>query len=933
MTFPGTPNANQYTYWDGTKFLPEGVPFHVIRGDDPSVPFLSRRDVAPDVQAWYNSVNTTGGKLRLINPCFKSHIDFTAQIFNQVPISIDMQGEVSMLLNAGELELYSKMHIHGDGGSGFSDIGDAAVIVGYNNTGAKAEDTRLEGFNGRLDGYYYIISFLDNSLTANFPDSANGQILTITSGGDGSAVGTYVVLSQGGQIASYGTHSCFALFQGAGVPNPNQTGLHWTFGASSGTTGQIPASGAGGVFKTIRLSGLTANTIAQLDRGTAYKKHVYLTNCNQTALNQIYRVFGAENITTGSTVAYMAHYPSYDNTGYTTPATFPEFGVGGSSGTPTIEYLFTTSAIRMEGLDMKVSNFSTQNFPGNGIQVDQFRNITSRVHIDRVSMQTNAYSNFFHTIPLELQGFELYITNSLFTYVKAPSVLITNYTLQAETGLIFFDKCLFTGGGIITQPQSIPTETFPIHIINSTTESLLVPFVQHDPRAGLLDEIALRNVSLADQATNIPAIDMLVASTSNFASNILIIRLFGDIATSPPIGTNVRPSAFENKSSFTQGFALPKTKSATAEYTLEDGNRLDSLLTNAPSSFSPVLDFGFNLSIPDVSIWNTLPGTGFGTATVAFTNGLAAPNRLVNNTSNFPDGYIVPTLSGTGQRQLLAYSVTPQVGDYFVVGAWLQSTDPTKLADLGFFGNNWSDTNVRFSNGGTGGTLSDLNGTYVGGHWKYISAIYKVVHSDVAPTQLLLLVGSNNGGGLSSVNVYNYWAKYIPTSASISEQEIVRWYRHHGRYQVPGAGAGNLAIDKRLLLDWGGRLTLGANASNQLITSSSSMLFNGVSGLLDTMITSSNADVTVATTAANQIIGMKALSANRNINLPASPLLGQKIVIKDLDGSLASFNIIVNGNGHNIDGSATLTLTNSSAGPKSAVNLYFVSNTDGWIVT
>lgn len=815
--------ANQYGAWNGTAFVGEGVPFHVIRGDDPSVPFLSRRDCTADVQAWYNANNTTGGKLRLINPCFKTRLDFSAQITNGVPINIDFQGELSFLINAGELELFDKISLRGDGGSGFSDVAGSANIVAYNSLGQKSEDDRLFATSGAaLTGPFYIVQFLDNSLTATFPDSANGQTFTITSGGDGSAVGTYVVLSQGGTGGSYGVHSCYALFLGSGAPGSNQTGLHWTFGAQSGITGQIPQ--VGGVFKTIRVSGLsstTQSTMLGLGLGSFYKKHLYIANSSQTQLNTRYRVFGAENVSTGVPVAYVMHYPVQDNHGYAIPITLPEYGVGGSSGAPTLEYIFVTSGIRIEGTDISVANFSMRTFPGFGIQVDSFKNLTARVRIDRVSVQTNSYPSFFHTTPLEVQGFEVFVTNSIFNYVQSPAALITNYTLQAETGLVTFERCLFEGGGILVQPQGPPVETEPLYIENSVTEGLAGPVVVHDPRAGLLDEISIRKVSIADPpSAGIPVVDLLTPGVFNFASNINVIRLSGDIATSQLVGPNVRPNVLEVKTSFTQELSLPKVLPLATEYTIEDGGRIDALSPNAPSSFAPVCDFGFGVTIPDPSTWGTLPG-GTGTCTVTFTTGQTGPNRLANTASDS----FVPVLGGTGQRRLAHVAVTPVVGDYVMVGVWVQSQDPTQLVQLPEFAANWEDTNVHFTNGASGFGLSDLSGTYLGGHWQHLTSCYKVAYSpDGTPTFLDFFAGTASG---VSVAVYGYWAKYIPTSAAIPEHEIIRWYRQHARYQVPGASAGNLAIDRRMRLDWGGRAQLGATAGGGLQISGGATWYSG----------------------------------------------------------------------------------------------------------
>lgn len=55
--------------------------------------------------------------------------------------------------------------------------------------------------------------------------------------------------------------------------------------------------------------------------------------------------------------------------------------------------------------------------------------------------------------------------------------------------------------------------------------------------------------------------------------------------------------------------------------------------------------------------------------------------------------------------------------------------------------------------------------------------------------------------------------------------------------------------------------------------------------------------------------------ASRHLNMPASPLLGQVIVLKDADASAAASNILIHGNGYDLDGDPTVTWnTNGSWG-------------------
>jgi len=69
--------------------------------------------------------------------------------------------------------------------------------------------------------------------------------------------------------------------------------------------------------------------------------------------------------------------------------------------------------------------------------------------------------------------------------------------------------------------------------------------------------------------------------------------------------------------------------------------------------------------------------------------------------------------------------------------------------------------------------------------------------------------------------------------------------------------------------------------------------------------------------------GLNGLTANRTVTLPAAPTSGDEIVVKDEDGSLAGFNIVINGNGKNIDGAPTYTMTLAQNGQFGSVTLLY----------
>src|SRR5215472_13652444 len=67
---------------------------------------------------------------------------------------------------------------------------------------------------------------------------------------------------------------------------------------------------------------------------------------------------------------------------------------------------------------------------------------------------------------------------------------------------------------------------------------------------------------------------------------------------------------------------------------------------------------------------------------------------------------------------------------------------------------------------------------------------------------------------------------------------------------------------------------------------------------------------------ANVLVSFRALSGTATLTLLNSPLVGQRIAVLDEDGSLASFDITLNGNGNTINGASTQSLHALGCGPR-----------------
>lgn len=99
--------------------------------------------------------------------------------------------------------------------------------------------------------------------------------------------------------------------------------------------------------------------------------------------------------------------------------------------------------------------------------------------------------------------------------------------------------------------------------------------------------------------------------------------------------------------------------------------------------------------------------------------------------------------------------------------------------------------------------------------------------------------------------------------------------------------------------------------------------------ITDVVVNISNADYAIVVSNLSTLVCMSGLSANRTVTLPASPTTGQKVVVKDTDGSLATRNIIIAGNGHNIDAASSYTLSNIQ-GPYSSLSMQY--NGTVWLI-
>jgi len=784
-------------------------------------PFLSRPDDAPSINSQITALGTAGGRIRLYNPTIKSPLSLPPRGYGGGNVTLEIVGQMTILVNGGEIDIDGETTIAGYGGGSqevSGNVSPGASVIGLNYAGAQAADDRLAGLTAAMTGPFYLVDL--SGFPANtFNDASNNQSLTITAGGDGSAVGSYVVLaplSPGNQ--------CRALFRGVGKPTLPQSGLSWSFGSGSGAAATVV-----GVTTVSRLTGFSAATVSNLNQIYAYKNIVYLTNCSQAALNGNFRCLGGETVTqSGNLALYIVNNIPFNNV-YATAATLPEYGVGGVLAAPTIHYQLTQALIRIRSSTVTVSNLTIPAPPGPGILLDGALQVSGQYQLNNLAIGSNTAAGY--SFPVFNDGvFEVYYNACAFNnHSGLPSILLTtSCTNLGGAGLQYFYKCQWAGAGshILMASQS-STSQGSLYFYDNLIESLAQPFILLDPRGGSSNEIIVDNISNND--TNVST--LLDETVPGRFGDLSILRFGpgGSMGESTPLfGSNVRGIRelyIRGEPVASTPFDLGGVGDVLPDYSIDRSNRLDVSLAGAWDAFAPVISQGFDLAMPDVSTWAGLAGSG----TITFPAGLRAPDGNTNAAGN-----LVPMLhSAAGDQSKTVFSIakTPAVGDYILVGMWMQAQNPAFAAAspgqpsfIGFA----NPIPIRID-GGASASFNILDGCAYqkGSQWTYVTAIGQVTTSDGNPNALNFVIHTAAGQDMA---FYAPWAKYIPASSGIAAKEIIRWYRR-SRGHVALTAAGNLGIHPNQKLAWSNRVTLGIDAGNDLVTSSNKLLLGGGVGI------------------------------------------------------------------------------------------------------
>jgi hypothetical protein len=554
MTFLGKPNQNNHIFWDGTKFTqgPENtfvnantsisgdghqqvfMPVYTIIGDDPgTVPFLSATDNAPAFNAILASQK--GGKIRLINPCFKTKPNLTTITS---PLTIEIEGELRYLINVGELEIGAEVNIigtgkgfFGAGGSG-SAVGATAAIRGYTNaTGNVGQDPNLGGTTASFSGPFYTLDF--QGFPANAITSAVfGQTMTITSGGDATLLGTWTILSNASEVDSSNS-TCRAVKNSGGIPSstPLFNNIAVTIGSNNYTNINTHDMGIGTSPRAMKITGLR-----NLDPTKAWKQYMLVTGAAQTDLNQFYRMYGALNSTTAYVPASLQFYNSTPLFHFPASPTFPD----GNDGA--ITWQVSSASIRVLGSNATIKGMAFANCVGPGLVLDFNTASGGGTHVDHCSFIASSYA-----VPcMILDGtFEDWFTFCVFEGLFFPAVLINQSSWNGSqfAGLLHFTDCGFSTNGVLAQqtlPPAFAGIGLDIYFERIVYESGLTSFLKIDPRGTITSLIRLLDMTIADQplsATTIAAGSngqSLPQSTINVASTSAF-RQFPTLPTSGSI--------------------------------------------------------------------------------------------------------------------------------------------------------------------------------------------------------------------------------------------------------------------------------------------------------------------------------------------------------------------------------------------------------------
>jgi hypothetical protein len=356
-----------------------------------------------------------------------------------------------------------------------------------------------------------------------------------------------------------------------------------------------------------------------------------------------------------------------------------------------------------------------------------------------------------------------------------------------QSGLVEIRNTIISGNGIKLAAEKPIFALGAVTLTDVVFENGTTPFLMLDSTNVPIGGIQLDRVLIADRR-RVKSVIELLGKPPHRVSNVFIHG-------SPPHpdmplveGGEIR-GLFLDGSTNTPG-ARWDLGSQRADYSaIRDGifyGRWSGQGSNGVFNLVPYRPLNVN---QNVDTWSTL----FGFAEVK--TGVRAPDGT-------PTAALLMSPSGRQGRRVFSRSFDRlAVGDWFIVGGWLKSESPDQppyaLSTFGF-----EDPGNRFSNGNNVvfPFLSDVSGQRQGG-WIPVVSAFKV--SVVSGRSAVLFFDL----AVDKDHPTSYWkpfAIYIPVSASLSDDEVLRM----ARYMVPipsEAPANSYAVFPHQIL-WGANL-------------------------------------------------------------------------------------------------------------------------------
>jgi hypothetical protein len=778
----------------------------IIQGqNDISTNFHFCLDDTPTIQAIINAYPSVG-VLRLVNICLQTKLDFTPWAGNNNVLELEGQNRCAM--NKAELDIGSYMAVVGIGGG--SGGGAVPIVEGQASFGSSNSKNPSDGSpepnnlvtNAFVDSVTYkCFEFHINQAPSLDASGLVGQVMTISSVMDPTWNGTYCV------IASYGAITRVVPKVASPTTPTTATDMHWSIGNRSGTTGDNHSADGGPI------NCLAVNNCKNLTSGSD-KHWMSLTNASNFWLsNQLFRVMGiALDGSSNPTIAFINATTVLLKGGLT----LPDYGSGGSIGTPKITAYEATPTIRMSGFACTLKNLSFNYSVGPGVCIDGGRGQTSYQLIDGCcSGGSGSFGAVPACVPLILSDtFFVTVRNCSFAAQSTNQnacILVTSTFGEdgGYSGVTLFDNITLNGTGVVLMSEGTTLPPSYIQFKN----------VNVDQISGNYSGQSWFSLFTFDcnNANDIYIEYPIIADAAGYLCESTFTRCPVNIRTNTALvgASGMGPNMANGGASITN-VSGPVSELNARDWSMVGYQGVSDLQElGKGDDFSPVLSLPFQCPLPDlrtVAAWQALSATG--SPTFSNLSGDGYPLMGPDGSS----GKMIRISGYPGFASTPAFNVaSPAIGDVCIVFMRCQSANP--LFPLGFDGAGgvgvasigFPTRSLLFNN--KNATSFDVFHQNVvdqiyGGRWLDCAAYGQVTGfiygSPGDPTSVHVQFGAFQAAD-TIIDPESIAMLYVPatTHPTLAPSEIVRYYRKLRR-QVTSVPAGDVGLPTRMGQSWGG---------------------------------------------------------------------------------------------------------------------------------